>query len=98
MQVGDVGATITVTINQDGSAMDISTSTDRNIYLRSPSGTVTNHTAVFVGDGSDGQIRYTTTDAGDVGEQGQWDLQADVVMPAGTFRTSTTTFKVDPNL
>ncbi len=94
LHVGDVGAVIEVTVNENGAAADISTVTTKQLKLEKPSGEVLSKDAAFTSDGSDGKIRYTTL-ADDLDEYGIWDCRAYLVFPGGwTGHTSKTTFEV----
>lgn len=86
--VGDIGAQITVTIYDSGAAKDISGATSANLIAKAPSGEVKTFAASIVGDGTTGQIRYTTTSSDDLDETGQWEAEADVLGPSSVrFRT-----------
>ena len=88
MTDNDIGVTVRLTIvdDADGSAVDISSATTKQIVFESPSGTSTTQTASFTTDGTNGQIEYVTTD-GDVNEEGEWRVQGLVIFGGGTYRS-----------
>lgn len=94
----DVGTAIEVTI-QDvaGTVFDISGASTKTLYLRSPSGVVTTHTATFSTDGTDGKVQYVTV-TGDIDEIGEWRAQVYLVTATGSWRTSQDKFEVEPIL
>lgn len=97
IHVDDIGTVFTVTLKESGSAVNVSTATTKTIKFKDPSGTASSKTADFTTDGSDGKIYYTTV-ADDLDEAGMWEIQAYVVMPTGTWSSSTKKFRVYPNL
>jgi hypothetical protein len=72
--VGEVGHTFEVTVKEDGSALDISGASVKQIIFERPSGTTFTEDAVFVTDGSDGLIKHVT-EADDLDESGRWAMQ-----------------------
>jgi len=98
LQVGAVGAVITVTCTSGGAALDVTGATTLQVVMLSPAGVRNAATAVVVGDGADGVISYTT-EAGDIYMPGTWKAQAYAVLAGGDeFYSSVTTFTVGPNL
>lgn len=98
--IGDIGTVITLTIvDQDGTAVDVSTATTKEIHLQPPSGDAVQKTASFTTDGSDGKIYYTTASASDLNVAGTWEAQAYVVLSGGnTWKSTIKEFKVRANL
>lgn len=93
-----VGATLRATIREDGSAVDLSAATVKQLKLRKPSGTVVTKTADFTTDGSDGKIEYTTED-GDLDTAGDWQLQPYLELPGWQGHTRNKVgFRVKGNL
>lgn len=88
MTDNDIGVTVRLTIvdDADGSAVDISAATTKQIIFVSPSGTSTTRTASFTTDGTDGQIEYVTVD-GAVNAEGEWRVQGLVIFGGGTYRS-----------
>lgn len=99
-QLNDVGVILEVTVTKesDGTALDISTATTRQIILSTP---LTNEdiekVGVLTGDGSDGKMHYTT-EAGVLDEVGIWKVQGRVVIGAMDVRTSVESFEVFANV
>lgn len=97
IHVGDVGTELICTIKDGDSAVDISAGS-AVIRLRKPqTGTVVQKTAVFVSDGTDGQIKYVTV-SGDLDEAGTWQIQAQVTISTNTWNSDVQNFEVHPNL
>lgn len=97
IHVGDIGTVFEVTVQESGTALNISTATVKQILLEPPSGTMLTKTAAFVTDGTDGKISYTTI-LGDLSEAGQWLLQVYLEMPTGKWHSDTQRFQVYGNL
>lgn len=97
-QKGDIGARITLTVMEDGAAKDVSGATTQQIIIKAPSGTTQTFTSSFVTDGTNGQIRYTTTDASELNEVGAWKIQARVAGSGFDHKTQAGHFYVDDNL
>lgn len=93
INVGDV-VTFRVTVtDQDGSAVDVSGASTKQIKLRKPSGTVLTKTASFTTDGSDGKIEYQTANT-DLDVAGVWGIQAYVVGTGYENSTRADSFRV----
>jgi hypothetical protein len=98
----DIGTTFRVTVydtNSDGTTKvaDIQTATTKKMTFKKPNGDTFDRIAVFTSDGSDGQIEYVSVD-GDLSPAGNWQLQAYVQTPDGSWRTNSGSFKVYENL
>jgi hypothetical protein len=95
-KVGDYGFEIRMTlVDEDGTAVDISSATTRQILIEDPSGTVTTKTASFVTDGTDGLISWTVTD-GFLATAGRYALEANVTDgSAFQYRSQTAILEVD---
>ena len=94
----DIGTILRLTINDDGSPVDVSSAvTTKNILLKKPSGSVVTKAASFTTDGTDGQIQYVTL-ISEIDEVGVWQAQAHVVITAGTFRSTIERFTVQDYL
>lgn len=92
--INDLGTALQITVQEDGSAVDVSTATVQ-IELTKPSGTKETKTATFVTDGSNGQIQYVTV-SGDIDETGIWSYRG-IVTFSGTqvfYTTDPETFTV----
>jgi hypothetical protein len=90
----DIGTIFRLTITDTaGTAIDVSSASVKYIYFEDPSGNKTKETAAFYTDGSDGIIQYTSV-AGDIDEEGIWQIQGYVETSDGNFFTEKTTFNV----
>jgi len=97
-QQGDVGVAIIVSVvDQDGDPVDLHTATSLIIRLGAPDGTAVDKTAIFVSDGSDGQIVYTTV-AEDLDQAGEYEIQGIVTMGGATKSTAVSTLQVLENV
>lgn len=94
---GDIGTKLLVTVTDDGSVVDISSASSLSIFIRKPNGTILTRTGVLETDGTDGKMYYITV-SGDLDKAGNYKIQGQVVLPAGSYYTSTATFKVHCNL
>ena len=93
----DVGTKLLVTVTDDGSAVDISSASSLTILLKQPDRDVLEKSAILNTDGEDGKMYYLTV-LGDLDKAGTYKIQGKVVIAAGTFYTSISTFKVHCNL
>lgn len=91
--VGDIGTAFRTTIKEDGTAIDISLATTKEIVFQPPSGVAITQTAVFFTDGTDGIMQYVT-EAGDIDIAGNWKLQGYVVLPPWQGHGDQVEFKV----
>ena len=91
--------TLSATITDGTSAVDISTATTKQLWLKPPNnGTLLQKDADFGDDGSDGIIQYTCATT-DLDTAGDWLLQGYVVLSGGSeYHTDVYTFEVFPNL
>lgn len=97
IHVSDVGTILRVTIQDGGVAVDVSSATTQEIFLRKPDGTKLTKTSGFQTDGTDGIIQYTTL-TGDIDSDGIWRIQGHVIISAGEFFTDIGEFEVERNL
>ena len=99
IHVGDVGTIIRLTITEDDdtTAVDVSAATTKKFYFMKPDGTKVNKTAEFNTDGTDGKLKYTAI-AGDIDTAGRWQVQAYVEIGAAKYYSTKTTFSVHSNL
>ena len=76
---GIIGATFRYTYeDQDGTAINLSSASTRTCRLSAPDGTVTDKTAAYTTDGSDGVFQYTTI-SNDIDQAGEWQVEFHVV-------------------
>jgi hypothetical protein len=96
----DIGTVFMLTMKDGGSVVDVQSagSNEKYITFKKPSGKVVTKTAEFGGtSGTDGKIKYTTV-AGDLDEVGHWEMQAQVILSTGTFKSEIEGFHVKRNL
>ncbi len=94
----DIGTTIIITVKDGAAIVDISSATTKNIKIKKPvSSTVLTKTGTFTTDGTDGKLQYTTI-AGDLDEVGVYNVQAYLVLPAGTWNSSIEDMSVFDNV
>ncbi len=102
LQENAIGATIEVTIEEDGVALNVSTVSSKQLVFRKPSGTVVTKTASFSTTGADGKLKYVT-EAGFLNEHSgaqNWKVQGTVTFPGGGYsgRSEVVEFAVKGNL
>lgn len=97
IHLNDVGTRFVVTILDEGSIVDISGATTKDIIFLKPDGTTLTKAANFVTDGTDGKIDYFTI-AGDLSIIGVWSIQSQVVLGSGTWNSDIETFEVFKNI
>ncbi len=100
VQLSAIGVAIVCTLTEDGSAVDVSAVTTKQVILKKPdsAGTVVTKTASFTNSGTDGKIQYTTI-AGDLDTVGIWQVQGAVIFSGGfNGRSDIQQFEVKPNL
>lgn len=98
----DIGTVFLVTVQDcvsgTATALDVSSTTVRQLILSSPDGTSSTKSAILNTDGTDGKIKYTTVD-GDLSQVGTWRIQVRVVFgSSGDWKSDISTFKVLENL
>lgn len=98
LHVGDVNVEVRLIVQEDGVAVDISGAAAMKILFQAPDGTVTEQTAEFVTDGTDGAMRYVTASASDLDDAGEWLVQGHLTMPSFVGHTSRHRLQVYPNL
>lgn len=98
LQVGAIGAAITLSCTEDGVAVDLTDATTHEIILHGPRGPRLTKVGSIVGDAEDGVLMWITV-AGDISQPGTWRAQAHLVFDDLTeFWSSTIEFTVGPNL
>lgn len=83
VQLNDVGVAVKGPVVEDGSTVDVSAVTTKQLIFKKPNGVTVTKSASFITTGSDGQIQYITQ-AGDLDVAGQWEVQAIIGFP-GSF-------------
>jgi len=98
IQVGDIGTRIILKlIDEDKIPVNISAATVRKIFLKPPTGTTLEKSAIFLTTGTDGKIYYDTI-ANDLSTSGNWKVQGYVETPAGKWHSAVASLKVEANL
>jgi hypothetical protein len=94
----DIGTVIEITLKNGASVVDISSATTKEIKLKKPvSATVLTKAAVFVTDGTDGKMKYTTI-SGDLDEVGVWQVQGHIINPSGEWHSDIKNMSVFDNV
>lgn len=97
IQVGAIGLVMTLTVEEDGAAVNVSSASTKKIKIRKPGGAVLEKDAAFTTNGTDGKLTYTTI-SGDIDKVGEYRVQAYVVMSGFTGSSSIATFEAKKNL
>jgi hypothetical protein len=103
--VGDIGTKITFTVkDQTGPTTQvvvvIGVSDTHTVTFRRPDKTTFTKSTVREGDGSAGQVSYTTVDATILNQGGHWSAQVELVVtsPSQTHKSEVVEFVVHDNL
>lgn len=97
VHVDDIGTVFVVTLMDGDAVVDINGATTKSLKFGKPDQTSITKTAAFTTDGTDGKLQYTTL-ANDLDAMGQWQIQAYVVLPTGTWHSDIGEFAVYDNL
>ena len=97
IHVDDIGTKFTITIKDGDDIVDISSSLLVTLYFKKPDDEVIERNALFVSDGTNGQVYYNIIN-GDFDEAGYYKIQAKVTFVGGIFYTNIHTFQVHCNL
>jgi hypothetical protein len=98
IHVGDIGTQFRITIkDSDTTPVDLSNVDAMYVLFKKPDNSFKQVTPVFLTDGIDGNIVYTTV-AGDLDQYGTWQIQARVVFGTDVYSTDIQKFKVIRNL
>lgn len=93
VRVGDIGISFKVTIEDCGSAVDVSSASTKQILLYKPDGTVLTKSASFFTSGVDGIIKYDTV-SGDLDIAGFWRIEAYVILGSSEYYSEIERFRV----
>ena len=97
IHVDDVGTSFEVTLQDgNGTAVDISGATKKELHFLKADGTVLEVTAQFKTDGKDGVLTYDTV-AGNLDVAGEWSVQPYVEMPGWSGHAGIERFTVYEN-
>ena len=102
VRLGDIGTNFDVNVKEmvcgETQVADPTTATTRQITFAKPSGATIIRTAIVTTDCvSDPILRYVTV-SGDLDEVGRWSLQAYLVFPSWSGRSTIKQFTVHENL
>lgn len=103
IHLGDIGTIFRLQLTDCGTPVDLSLATSLVFCFQPPSPaalfsrTATFAGTPFVGDGTDGGLQYTAVNS-DLHVIGDWEIQARVVIPSGTFHSAIGSFEVLDNL
>lgn len=93
----DIGITFKVTLKDGTTVVDISSASVKNIILGKPDGTKLTKAGSFTTDGTDGILQYNTI-SGDLDIIGIWDIQAQITLPSGSWKSDIASFDVFGNI
>lgn len=93
-QKGDIGTVFYITIKKNGVVVPLQTATVKTFKFIDPAGVITEKTASFSTDGSNGVLKYTTIE-GDLHTAGEWKIRPYVSMPTWTGHAKKVPFTVD---
>jgi len=97
IHVDDYGWIGKLTLQQDGTALDISSYTTLQYILKDPSKVTSTKVAAFDSDGTDGILKYTIA-AADIDEVGNWYVQARVSKIGAVLTSDWHQFQVQDRL
>jgi hypothetical protein len=97
IHVGDIGTQFILTITDAGTIVDLSVASTKQAVFQKPDRTTLTKDALFVTDGKDGQLVYTSI-ADDLNLAGIWHVQARVVLSSGEWHSNVEMFEVYGNL
>jgi len=93
--VNDFGTIFEITVTEDNTVVDLSSTTGVEIIFTHPSGQSIVKTASLKTTGIDGVVQYTT-ESGLFDAAGFWKVQARITFTYGQWRTSQYDFEVKP--
>lgn len=93
----DYGWVGKLTVQQDGTPLDISGYSTKQFVLLSPGGTDATVTAAFDTDGTDGVLAYTFQSS-DIDEVGNWKVAARLSSGSAVLTSSYVVFNVDERI
>ena len=95
----DVGTRFLITVKDDGTVVDLTDASLRQLTFRKPDDTKNVVTASIAGDGSESSgVMYYDSVSGDLDQAGLYKLQGKISIPSGTYFTDIYSFKVECNL
>lgn len=97
IHVNDIGVKFLITVQEDGSAKDISSMTTTDVIFLKPDGTTETVTGNFETDGTNGQLNYVSQ-SGVLDQSGSWQIQVHLANLTSQKRTDIGRFRVHDNL
>ncbi len=97
IHIDDYGTIFRATILDGGTIVDISSTNNKEFTFQKPDASSLAVSGVFLTDGTDGIMQYTTVD-GDLNQAGNWQIQGKVFFTSSVWNTSIHKFKVHDNL
>ena len=97
IHVGDVGTQLIGTVKDSGAAVDISSASLLQMFIKKPDSTSMTKTASLNSDGTDGKMKYTSV-SGDFDQVGVYKIQGKVTIGSATYYSSISSFKVYKNI
>jgi len=98
LHVGDTGTKLRRTVKDGGLPVDLTGATVTDFLATTPKGVAKKWTAsILTPPGLDGILQYVTL-AGDLSEDGEWQLQVHLTLPTGDWHSAREVFKVEANL
>lgn len=98
IRVGDVGTVIEVTIDNGSGPLDLTGWTVANLIFVKPDQTKVVKPGVVPLPPTQGKITWTTVAPTDLDQAGTWQVQAEVTIPGGSWKSSIGCFPVYDNL
>ena len=83
----DKGTVLQFLIKDNDIVKPIQMSTERKLVMEKPDGTTIVRTLSFVTDGTDGMLKYETTDT-DFDQEGHWRFQVKLTFANGLWRSN----------
>lgn len=98
VHVNDIGTAFRATVyDEDSLAVSLTGVSSKYLIFKKPDGTVSQKSADFYTDGSDGVIQYIS-ESGFLDQPALWQLQGYVIFPGGSWKTDIYEFRVFKNL
>lgn len=102
IQLGAINMAIKLQVREGNAPLNISSASTKTIIIEKPDSTLVSASASFFTSGSDGGVDglivYYTTGSNILDQEGEYNVQAYLVLPDFTGYTTPVTFTVYPNL
>ena len=95
---GDIGTVFEFLVKDGDEVRDLSAATKVELKLGKPSGASVTKALAFKTDGTDGLVQWTTAQASDLDEHGNWQAQVICTFAGGLWHSDIVPFKVYRNL